>query len=322
MRELLRTTDPTLIAFASALLDGEGIETFQMDVHMSVLEGSIGILPRRLMVREARPAARPRGARRQRDRARAMSAEDVTCDAFLGGRLAILQPRRGYRAGMDPVLLAAAVPAAAGETALELGCGAGVASLCLGARVPGLALTGVELQEDYAALARRNAAANGIALAVVTADLRHLPEALRARNFDHVLANPPYFRREAGTPAPDAGREAAMGEGAALDDWIDAAIRRLRPGGRLTMIQRADRLPEMLALIAPRLGSVVVRPVVPRAGRVAGRVLLSAIKGGRAAFRLGPSVVVHRAARHLRDGEDLSDEMQGVLRNGAPLSTI
>ena len=53
MKELMRTNDPTMIAFASALLEGEDIEVFQMDVHMSVLEGSIGILPRRLMVRDA-----------------------------------------------------------------------------------------------------------------------------------------------------------------------------------------------------------------------------------------------------------------------------
>ena len=98
--------------------------------------------------------------------------EGLTRDAFLGGALSVWQPRRGYRAGIDPVLLAAAVPAVAGQSVLELGCGAGVASLCLGRRVPGLVLHGVEIQQDYANLARRNGAENDIGLTVTTADLR------------------------------------------------------------------------------------------------------------------------------------------------------
>jgi hypothetical protein len=53
MKELLRSTDPTIIAFATALLEGEGIEVFDLDVHTSILEGSLGILPRRLMVRDS-----------------------------------------------------------------------------------------------------------------------------------------------------------------------------------------------------------------------------------------------------------------------------
>lgn len=130
---------------------------------------------------------------------------DLSDDGFLGGRLRLLQPKAGYRAATDPVLLAAAVPARAGENALELGCGAGAAALCLAARVPGLAVTGLERQPAYAALARENAARNGLALTVIEGDLAHLPAALRERSFDHVLANPPYY------PAGGAG-SAACGE--------------------------------------------------------------------------------------------------------------
>ena len=110
-----------------------------------------------------------------------MTDPDLTRDAFLDGRVQAWQPRAGYRAATDPVLLAAAVPARAGQSVLELGCGVGVASLCLAARVPGLEMTGVEVQAEYAALARRNAAENGAALQVVEADLEALPTDLRAR---------------------------------------------------------------------------------------------------------------------------------------------
>ena len=245
--------------------------------------------------------------------------ERLTCDLFLGGGLRIWQPEQGYRAGIDPVLLAASAPAEPGQSVLELGCGAGVASLCLGARVAGLDLTGVELQPDYAALARRNAAANRIALQVVTADLTDLPRELRVRSFDHVIANPPYFRRDRGSGAGDAGRETALGEATPLSSWIDIAARRLAPGGRLTLIQRAERLPELFAALDRRLGSAELLPLSPRDGRPAKLVLLRARKGGRAAFRLHPPLVLHEGARHFRDADTYEASVAAVLRQGAAL---
>jgi tRNA1Val (adenine37-N6)-methyltransferase len=244
---------------------------------------------------------------------------ELTADACLGGRLRVLQPRAGYRAGIDPVLLAAAVPARSGERVLELGCGAGVAALCLGRRVAGLGLAGLELQPAYAALARRNAAENGIALEVVEGDVARMPAALRARSFDHVLANPPYYRRAAGSPAEDGGREAALGEATPLAAWVAAGLRRLGPGGRLTMIQRADRLPDLLSAFEGRRAALAVLPLAPRAGREATRVILGAVKGRGAAFRLLAPLVLHEGAAHLGDGEDYAAPVRAVLREGAAL---
>ncbi len=244
---------------------------------------------------------------------------DLSDDGFLGGRLRLLQPKAGYRAATDPVLLAAAVPARAGENALELGCGAGAAALCLAARVPGLAVTGLERQPAYAALARENAARNGLALTVIEGDLAHLPAALRERSFDHVLANPPYYPAGGGTAARDPGREAALREETPLAVWVETAARRLRPRGVLTAIQAADRLPELLAACEGRLGSLVVLPLAPRAGRPAGRVLLRAVKGGRAAFRLLAPVVLHEGVAHDGDRDSYSALAQAVLRGGAEL---
>ena len=145
-----------------------------------------------------------------------MSAPETTLNAFLGGRLQIEQPTRGYRAGIDPVLLAASIPARAGDTALDLGCGVGVAGLCLARRVPGVHVTGIELQPDYAALAQANATRNDLPLDVVTGDIASLPKPLKDWQFSHVFANPPYFDRHASTKAPDPGRETAMGEATPL----------------------------------------------------------------------------------------------------------
>ncbi|CUH98986.1 tRNA1(Val) (adenine(37)-N6)-methyltransferase [Leisingera aquaemixtae] len=245
--------------------------------------------------------------------------DELTRNGFLGGRVQLWQPARGYRAGVDPVLLAAAVPARAGEAVLELGCGAGQALLCLAARVPGLALAGVELQAPYADLARRNAAASGQAIDVYEADLAALPEALKQRQFHHVIANPPYYRAGAHSQARDTGRKIALGEGTPLADWIGAAARRLAPKGYLHMIQRADRLPDMLAGCSGVLGSLEVLPLAPRQARAAELVILRARKGGRAGFRLHAPLILHEGDRHERDGESYRPEIRAVLRDGAAL---
>ena len=247
---------------------------------------------------------------------------DLTEDGFLGGRLRMLQPKTGYRAATDPVLLAASVPARSGEAALELGCGAGVASLCLAARVPGLKLAGVERQAAYADLARRNAAANGVEFEVIEADLASLPAALRAQSFDHVLANPPYFRSGEGTGAADNGREAAFREETPLSAWVQVGLRRLRPGGWLTMIHLAERLPELLAALQGKAGSIAVLPIAPRAGRPASRVILRARKGGRGAMVLLAPFILHDGVKHLQDGDDYSAAARAVLRDGAALSAF
>jgi len=239
-------------------------------------------------------------------------------DSFLDGRLVILQPRRGYRAATDPVLLAAAVAARPGQSVLELGCGAGVGLLALGVRVPDLTLAGMERQPDYADLARRNAAANGLALSVWQADLTAMPAELRAQGFDHVFANPPFFPPSA-TPAHDRGRDAALREETPLGAWIDAGLRRLRVGGWLTLIHRAERLPAVLAAFEGRAGAVAVRPLAPRTGRPAGRVLVQTRKGARGPFRLLAPLILHVGRDHRRDGDDYTSVARTILRDAAAL---
>ena len=241
----------------------------------------------------------------------------TTCDAFLGGRVQVLQPRHGYRAATDPVFLAAACPAQPGQSVLELGCGVGVASLCLAARVPELSLVGVERQPAYAALARQNAGAHD--LTIVEADLAALPVDLRQRSFDHVIANPPYFATGDGTAALDAGREAANREETPLADWIATARARLLPKGWLTLIQTAERLPDCLAALGQGFGAVTVLPIQPRVGRAATRVVIRARKSSRAPFRLLPAFLIHEGAAHPGDRPDFTTQAEAVLRHAAPL---
>ena len=244
-----------------------------------------------------------------------MSDPALTRDAFLGGLLHLYQPVRGYRAGVDPVLLAATIPAISGEKVLELGCGVGAAILCLGARVPGLSLTGVEREAQFATLAARN---GGAALEVVRADIAALPLTLRQRQFDHVLANPPYWQRAASVASDDPAREAAHGEQTPLALWIAVAAKRLAPKGLLHVIHRAERLPDLMAALPRDMGSVEVLPVAARTGRAAERIILRARKSGRADFRLHAPLILHRGADHL-DGDQYTDAVRNALRSGAAL---
>lgn len=241
-----------------------------------------------------------------------------TLDGFLDGRLRLRQPKSGFRSGLDAMLLAGAVPARPGESALELGCGAGAAILALGVRVPGLTLAGLELQPTYAALARGNAALNDLPLEVLEGDVAAPPPALRARAFDHVLLNPPYFDRAASTRADDAGRDIAHGGPAPAAAWLALAARRLRPGGTLTLVQRPARLPEILTVLPGTLGSIELLPLGPRRGQPATTVLLRARKGGRGPFRLLAPLELH-GGEPGQDGKDFTPWAVALLRDAAPL---
>ncbi len=240
----------------------------------------------------------------------------VSDDKFLCGKLRLLQPIKGYRAATDPVLLAAACQAQAGDRVLDLGCGAGAAALCLGARVPGVQLSGLEVQPAYADLARRNAQRNGIAFAVHDGDLAQMPAPLRTE-FDHVIMNPPYYP-PGGTPSPVASRAQAMQVDLPLADWVAAGARRLAPAGWLTLICGADGLPDVLAGMA-KMGSIAVLPLAPRQGRAAVRIIVQARKGGRGPFRLLAPFVIHQGDAHYGDRESYTTAASAVLRGGGDL---
>lgn len=245
---------------------------------------------------------------------------DLTSDKFLGGQLRLRQPRYGYRAGVDPVFLAASVVAKPGESLLDLGCGVGTAAICAGWRVPGLQLSGLERQAPYAVLARRNAAENGLQMTVHVGDLAVPPAELRQMQFDHVIANPPYFRRDASVRAVAEDREGALGEETPLALWVQMAARRCRQGGDVTFIHRAERLPELLGAFASCLGSLELKPLTPRRGRESQLFLLRGRKGGRAAFRLHAGLLMHEAPFHSADRSDFTPEVSRILREGFPLT--
>lgn len=249
--------------------------------------------------------------------AEAEAAPAVTDDRLLDGRVRLRQPAQGYRVAIDPVLLAAATPATAGQKVLDLGCGVGAAALALLARVPELEVVGLELQAPLAKLARENARLNGAdgRFLVLTGDLLRLPPRLAPGAFDQVLCNPPQQAAERARAPAERSRAIAEREGEArLADWVRVALLLLRDGGTLTLVHRADRLDALLAaLSAGRAGEIVVFPLWPGPGKSAKRILVRARKGVETPLRLAPGLVLHgpdgrftpQAEAVLRDGEAL-----------------
>ena len=247
----------------------------------------------------------------------AKSLPETTEDGLLGGRVTIIQPAGGYRAAIDPVLLAAAVPAVTGDRVLDVGSGTGAAALALAARIEGVSVTGLEAQADLAALARESARKSGLAEGVSFLDgnLLDPPDVLISGLFDHVMANPPYLAAGNGNPPPDEAKRAATIEGdARLVDWLGFMLTMVREGGSVTVIHRYDRAEEVLAGLAKGAGGIVVFPLWPKpTQQAAKRVIIRAIKGEGGETRTAQGLVLHA-----EDGA-YTPEAEAVLRDAGPL---
>lgn len=239
-----------------------------------------------------------------------------TEDRLLGGRVVVRQPRDGFRVAIDSVLLAASVPAQAGETVIELGAGGGAAALCLAARVEGCRVVGLERDHAAVRLASENIALNEMQriVDVMVGDVGDPPPRLEPGGYAHAMANPPHLPPGRADASPLPGRSAGRVEDSAgLDVWISAMLRMVQAKGTLTLIHRADRLAEILAALNGRAGEIVVFPLWPGAGKPAKRVLVSARKSVAGPTRLSPGLVLHGP------GGGYTPEADAVLR-GAPLA--
>jgi len=246
-----------------------------------------------------------------------VNESEITEDALLGGRVRLNQLAAGYRVAIDPVLLAAAVPARPGEQVLDVGSGVGAAALCLATRVTDCRVAGLELQRSLARLANDNAKLNGLddRVMVMEGDLLHPPPRLAPGSFDHVMTNPPHLERASGTVSPFAGKSAATLEGTAqLGAWLAFCLTMTRPGGSVTLIHRADRLEAVLAAFHRKAGEIVVFPLWPMAdGRAARRVIVRARKDIATPTRLAFGLVLHES-----DGR-FTETVEAILRKGAAL---
>ena len=245
---------------------------------------------------------------------------ELTSDKFLDGKILIKQPKIGYRAAMDPVLMAAAVPKITKGKILDLGAGVGVAALCYGARVPDVEIIGLELQKDYAELATKNAKLNSLDnhVKIIHGDLLNICDLnlldFAANSFTQVMANPPFLVANKAISSPVNTKNIANMEGDAnLSHWIDFILKMLKPKGGLTMIHRADRIDEILSLLYGRAGDITIIPLFPFAGRDAKRVIIRARKSTNGAAKLTSGLILHA------ENNRYTKQTDNILRHNAGL---
>lgn len=233
----------------------------------------------------------------------------------LDHKVRLLQAEAGFRTSMDSVFLAAACKAEAGESVLDMGAGVGGASFCLLWRVADSRLTGVEIQESHAALARQNITMNGVEgrAEFICADIRGYTA---ETPFDHVICNPPYLEAGTYTQAASLERATALGHTDAevtLDDWIKAGFRNVRSGGSLTVIHRADKVDRIIQSMGRKFGAVEIIPLYPRVGEDAKRVIVRGVKDRKTPARLHAGIVLHN-----EDGTE-TDAARAILRGGVSI---
>jgi tRNA1(Val) A37 N6-methylase TrmN6 len=327
VQEIVRTNNAVLITAIEALLKGAEIPHVVLDRNMSVLEGSLGILPRRILVDDehqhvARRLLADAGLAHELRPLPPGQQDEHTDDAVLGGRLRLTQKRRGHRVGHDAILLAAATSAQPGDRIADLGSGIGAAGLALAVRIPDIKVTLVERDAELAGIAAENIGRNGLEsrAAAVMLDVTGGSDAFAAAglgpgSFDCVLMNPPFNSPARQNVSPDLERRAAhAADDTLLAEWVAAAAWLLHSAGTLTMIWRADGLAQVLATLQAGFGGIAVLPVHGRAGEPAIRILVRASKGSRSPLVLLPGLDLNDAAgRPTAAAED-------VLRHGQPLA--
>lgn len=232
--------------------------------------------------------------------------------------MVVVQPEKGFRAGIDSVFLAATIPAEEGETLFEAGIGTGVASLCIAARVPGIHITGVEVAARYAMMAEQNAKRNNFegAIRVIKGDVkdalrRDLSQFPAHGSFNHVFANPPFFDNDKATQPTGSLRAVANTFGPDdLEAWIKVLGTMVATRGTATVVHRAESLGRLLTAMGERFGDIRVAPLFARHGMAASRVIVQGVRGSRAPMQLLPGLVLHG------EGSAFTPEAEAILRDG------
>ena len=238
-----------------------------------------------------------------------------TLDNFLGGRAKLVQPSEGYRAGIDPIFLAASIHPKPKEKILDVGSGVGVACISLAVRCLEAQIIGLEVQEKLVELAQTNIRANKLEkrVEILNGNLEYPPVLLKENSFDQVMTNPPYFEEKRVQLSPVVRRAQANTETMDLGTWIKCCLKFLKPKGVFTMIHRTERLSEICAHLGTKVGDLVIYPLWPGANKPARRVIIQGRKNIKGEPRLARGLILHGAT------EKYTPEAEAILRHAQPI---
>lgn len=236
----------------------------------------------------------------------------------LNKKLRLRHSAQGFKTSMDTVFLAAACNVKAGQRLLDMGCGVGGAGLCVLSRVSDIALTGVEVQEEHAALARHNAQTNGFgdACDFIHSDIRDYK---KEKYFDHAICNPPFLEAGKHLRSPSVEKATAMGhekEGLSLQNWIDAAYHNLKSKGSLTFIYPVKAMDTLICGLENRFGAIEVFPLWSKQGEGAKRVIIRAVKDRKSNTTLHSGLVLHE------ENGEYTQAANKILRDNAALQDV
>lgn len=241
---------------------------------------------------------------------------NTTMDTLLNGKIVLEQPQDGYRVAIDPLFLAASIPAQTGETVLDIGTGVGAALLCLAHRISDIRIVGLEIQQELGRLATKNVRANEMhhRCEIIIGNLLKLPPRLAAGSFHHIMANPPYYEEIKATSSKFNNKRLSNIESeATLSDWVNFSYLMVRPKGSVTFIYPADRMDTLLALVHQKFGEIVVYPLWPALGKDAKRVIVRGRKNVASPTRLSQGLVLHE-----QNGK-ITLDADDILRQGLGL---
>ncbi|MBI2707191.1 MAG: methyltransferase [Proteobacteria bacterium] len=238
-----------------------------------------------------------------------------TLDSFLGGRVKLVQPSEGYRAGIDPIFLAACINPKPQEKILDVGAGVGTASFALVVRCPHAKVTGLEIQADLVELAVTNIKTNQLTdrVEIIKGDLLSPPPVLKPHSFDQVITNPPYYEYSRTQSSPIPGKAQANTETIDLGKWLKCCLKMLKPKGTFTMIHRAERLSEILSHLDSKVGNLIIYPLWAGPRKPARRVIIQGRKNMGGEPRLAFGMMLHGG------GEKYTPEAEEILRSAQPL---
>lgn len=220
----------------------------------------------------------------------------TTSDKFLNGKVIVKQPEKGYRAGIDAVLLAAAVHPKASDHILDIGAGVGTVMLCLAALSPNIHITGLEIQPDLVALNQQNISDNHFAdrLKIIQGDIMTPPSQIKPNSYDHVISNPPFYaygqKAYSDSKSKSLARHVTSGT---VQDWINSCLRFVKPRGYLTLIHRTDQLDDIISALKSKSGEIKIFPLWPDQEKPAKLVIIQARKSVKSGCQLLTGLVLH-----------------------------